>query len=1142
MKGKKPRKGHPDILASLLKENTTCADCSDKGPEWACTSMGVFVCTACAGAHAMLGCSVHKLDSSDALDPVDLGTLSGLGNNTVNSALEVNVPLSSPKPHSKSPFQLRESFITAKYMNKAFATSSLDQAKFAYDLQPQTDLLEAGFLQYKNGKSWRTFYSALTYTHLDLYENPGDKEPKEKIQLLFSSLVLPSDVITPEKKRLSGHDTFDSSSFKLVTPSGAHHLRGETKEDAEHWVNAVRQSLTLLGGGNVVVGGSTGNGAAESVCMGRLPGDSLTLGRSRGRKAATNPGLGQRNEAMKQSQALGQVLRGGSGPPAPPQSLPDTTTTTTTATIATNSSDNSAARSNFRPQPIVPPKPAAVSALHLAPSTNQKKSASVIMGASKPSPRGTTNPSEDTIMSMALDYSNNRIRDRRATPPPLPFREAEDVVVSSTGPSPLSQQPKPYASFQRPMLPSGSQALSTGAINSNLNSNTSSSNNNSSSNSNRPFLPPRPMVTTGPVNRSSPALPTPATGVVSTGSNTAMKAGTQIFARALPVGVQQAQRAILAEAASSPPPLPPKPDTIVVLEGYLNKRSDRVTKGWKKRYFVLTNSTLFYYYTKDDFGGLDVETEAGFAGMIDLVSCTAKPSDKLDKKYCIEICTTGTRTYFAAASSSEEMHQWINAIRQTCADAILGVPPSAVSSGSNPTPLSGSNPTTTASAAPTLGNSAPSLTTSSNSAPAPPPPPAVHIIKKSAIPSMIIKSGYLTNMQDEKDKRWFVLSDSDIQYFKSNKEGESPKGTISLLTCTVKIPSDASDTLGFAIVTPQMTYYVLAETVEEARDWVSSLRLASLAFQSIQKADDGNTRGMSVYLQQEIQQFSRDEFATQHFNRSKSKRVFKRKMPTSNLLSWTKDSLPTPLLKHSSSKIDKEALQAFHLVQMYMGDAPSKKSRDKLAWRLLQYGFNHTELRDELYLQISKQTTHNPHPESRYLGWELMVIFMETFPSTKDFESHLTSYIGMTVKSLEKAGSGRKPPGMSAGASDPVHSREDDEKVLKMARYCMERLNARLEKKKAVVSHALTPEELEYFRIAPFTNRSFGTRLEEVMKAQAKKGPTCNAAAGAYSDDYNAQRTTRICHRRRLPDITRVQSYRSTESGSRNRQGRRKRR
>jgi hypothetical protein len=56
-------------------------------------------------------------------------------------------------------------------------------------------------------------------------------------------------------------------------------------------------------------------------------------------------------------------------------------------------------------------------------------------------------------------------------------------------------------------------------------------------------------------------------------------------------------------------------------------------------------------------------------------------------------------------------------------------------------------------------------------------------------------------------------------------------------------------------------------------------------------------------------------------------------------------------------------------------------------------GWTHPALRDELYLQLVKQTTENPWHGSLMLGWDLMTIGLSFFPPSHRMFPFLTEYI-----------------------------------------------------------------------------------------------------------------------------------------------------
>lgn len=61
--------GHPSVVSSPLEElsplpgNHRCADCGNRGPDWASIGLGVLLCLRCSGLHRQLGTHVSKVRS-----------------------------------------------------------------------------------------------------------------------------------------------------------------------------------------------------------------------------------------------------------------------------------------------------------------------------------------------------------------------------------------------------------------------------------------------------------------------------------------------------------------------------------------------------------------------------------------------------------------------------------------------------------------------------------------------------------------------------------------------------------------------------------------------------------------------------------------------------------------------------------------------------------------------------------------------------------------------------------------------------------------------------------------------------------------------------------------------------------------------
>ena len=69
-----------------------------------------------------------------------------------------------------------------------------------------------------------------------------------------------------------------------------------------------------------------------------------------------------------------------------------------------------------------------------------------------------------------------------------------------------------------------------------------------------------------------------------------------------------------------------------------------------------------------------------------------------------------------------------------------------------------------------------------------------------------------------------------------------------------------------------------------------------------------------------------------------------------------------PMIKTENKLVKKEAAEVFKLIQAYMGDR--KTGRDaplsSLMFDIVMKGCSIAELRDELFIQICRQTTRNP--------------------------------------------------------------------------------------------------------------------------------------------------------------------------------------
>eukprot|EP00204_Picochlorum_oklahomense_P000034 CAMPEP_0118798274 /NCGR_PEP_ID=MMETSP1161-20130426/689_1 /TAXON_ID=249345 /ORGANISM="Picochlorum oklahomensis, Strain CCMP2329" /LENGTH=1157 /DNA_ID=CAMNT_0006725649 /DNA_START=176 /DNA_END=3649 /DNA_ORIENTATION=+ len=118
-------------------------------------------------------------------------------------------------------------------------------------------------------------------------------------------------------------------------------------------------------------------------------------------------------------------------------------------------------------------------------------------------------------------------------------------------------------------------------------------------------------------------------------------------------------------------------------------------------------------------------------------------------------------------------------------------------------------------------------------------------------------------------------------------------------------------------------------------------------------------------------------------------------LTSDDMLVYSTDPIPVSLLKHSSENASR-AVKMFASVLQYMGASGEMLSQVQsleLAQKLLHQGLKRTELRDELFLQLVKQTRGCPSPASRAKAWQLFYITASCMPPTKDFLSMISEYI-----------------------------------------------------------------------------------------------------------------------------------------------------
>ncbi|GAB6019827.1 hypothetical protein CHUAL_014006 [Chamberlinius hualienensis] len=108
--------------------NEFCCDCSAPRPQWASINLGIILCIECSGIHRSLGVHYSKVRSLrlDDWDHELVKVMKELGNTFVNQIYEGKIDEKvAVKPTSDSSSNIREAWIKAKYVDKAFMTKVL---------------------------------------------------------------------------------------------------------------------------------------------------------------------------------------------------------------------------------------------------------------------------------------------------------------------------------------------------------------------------------------------------------------------------------------------------------------------------------------------------------------------------------------------------------------------------------------------------------------------------------------------------------------------------------------------------------------------------------------------------------------------------------------------------------------------------------------------------------------------------------------------------------------------------------------------------------------------------------------------------------------------------------------------------------
>ena len=158
---------------------------------------------------------------------------------------------------------------------------------------------------------------------------------------------------------------------------------------------------------------------------------------------------------------------------------------------------------------------------------------------------------------------------------------------------------------------------------------------------------------------------------------------------------------------------------------------------------------------------------------------------------------------------------------------------------------------------------------------------------------------------------------------------------------------------------------------------------------------------------------------------------FFKAMTPDEILQWQGTLISKPLLKLPSS-LEEIAIQLFKNLMSYMGDRKSSKSPQLHVVKHTKLAMGSPEeVKDEAYIQVIKQITRNPRPESAQRGWNLFSIMASCYPPSLELYYALIHYLLDIIKT-------------------------GDENLQKRANYIAIRLNKTFDSKRK-----LSPSDLE---------------------------------------------------------------------------------
>ena len=151
-------------------------------------------------------------------------------------------------------------------------------------------------------------------------------------------------------------------------------------------------------------------------------------------------------------------------------------------------------------------------------------------------------------------------------------------------------------------------------------------------------------------------------------------------------------------------------------------------------------------------------------------------------------------------------------------------------------------------------------------------------------------------------------------------------------------------------------------------------------------------------LASKIHEFQIEEYAKKFFREHRRAHTFsKKRIAIEALVSFTDEPLTEPLLQALDKNSAALAPKCFKWILTYTGVIPSKTPASS-AQQIVTTLQTNPQLRDEVYFQLIKQTSHTPDNQLLTKGLELFLIIATIFPSTRNSENWIKAHLANLSK------------------------------------------------------------------------------------------------------------------------------------------------